>query len=155
MSTAPIKRNEILQLISREHHYGLLLSWKIREGLKNNIELSRIEDYVNWFWNAHLHHHFEIEEKFVFSVLPIDNEMVIQALNEHLNLKKLFEETNKTIDTLKLIEKELENHTRFEERVLFNEVQKIATQQQLQLISDNHKETFTDDWKDEFWVKQK
>lgn len=154
MSKTPIKRNEILQLISREHHYGLLLSWKIREGLKNKIELGRIQEYVNWFWSSHLQHHFDIEEKFVFSILPAENTLVVQALNEHEKLKKLFEEENKTIEILNLIEKELDNHIRFEERVLFNEVQKLATPQQLQLINDNHTETFKDDWKDEFWVKQ-
>jgi len=29
----PIKRHVALQPVSREHHYGLLLSWKIRDSL--------------------------------------------------------------------------------------------------------------------------
>ena len=32
------KRHKALQNLSREHHHGLLLSWKIRTGLNKNIE---------------------------------------------------------------------------------------------------------------------
>ncbi|HNL81939.1 MAG TPA: hemerythrin domain-containing protein [Chitinophagaceae bacterium] len=154
-SSTPIKRNEILQLISREHHYGLLLSWKIREGMKKNVEINRITDYVNWFWESHLMHHFLIEEKFVFSILPTENNLVIQAINEHENLRKLFNEPEKNVETLKLIEKNLDQHIRFEERVLFNEVQLVATNEQLELIALNHTHTFSDNWKDEFWATAK
>ena len=41
----PIKRSEFLKPISREHHHGLLLCWKIRAGLKKGIEPERIKLY--------------------------------------------------------------------------------------------------------------
>lgn len=43
----PIKRHTALKPLSREHHHGLLLSWKIREGLKRNIEIPRIKKYID------------------------------------------------------------------------------------------------------------
>jgi len=39
----PIKRNEALKPLSRDHHHGLLLCWKIRQGIKLNIEPERIK----------------------------------------------------------------------------------------------------------------
>ena len=42
----PIKRSEELVSLSRDHHDGLLLSWKIRTGINKGIELKRIADYV-------------------------------------------------------------------------------------------------------------
>lgn len=39
----PIKRHPSLQPLSREHHYGLLLSWKIREGFKREVPPERIK----------------------------------------------------------------------------------------------------------------
>ncbi len=42
----PQKRHIALQPLSREHHQGLLLSWKIRKGLSRKIEFDRIQNYV-------------------------------------------------------------------------------------------------------------
>ncbi len=39
----PIKRSVALKPLSREHHHGLLLSWKIREGFNRNVEIERIK----------------------------------------------------------------------------------------------------------------
>ena len=38
MTTKPLKRHAGLVELSRDHHHGLLLSWKIRQGLKKEIE---------------------------------------------------------------------------------------------------------------------
>jgi len=48
----PIKRNEALKPISRDHHHALLLGWKIRQGIKNKIPAERIKKYVIGFGQA-------------------------------------------------------------------------------------------------------
>lgn len=149
--TAPIKRNETLQIVSREHHFALLLCWKIREGLKKNIDTKRIQDYIDWFWENNLIRHFEIEEATLFTILPIENELYKKAMEEHESLKKLFSEKNKTKDILEKIANELDAHVRFEERTLFNVLQLQATKEQLQQIEQHHNYKILDDWKDEFW----
>ncbi len=149
----PIKRLESLKPISRDHYHGLLLCWKIREGFKRNIEPSRIKKYVDWFWDNHLQPHFEIEEKFLFPILGNQNELIKQALAEHRRLKRLFENENDILKSMSLIEEELEKHIRFEERVLFNEIQKVATQEQLKTIESSHTAHFEDNSTDEFWGK--
>ena len=149
----PIKRNENLKAISREHHHGLLLSWKIRAGLKKEIEPSRVKKYLDWFYVNHLLPHFELEEKYVFTILGEDNDLVKKALAEHRRLIRLFETEAATVTNLSLIEEELESHIRFEERILFNQIQTVATEEQLELIKKVHTEDkFVDNITDAFWL---
>ncbi len=151
MSIQPIKRHESLQPLSREHHHGLLLCWKIRQGLQKEIALERIKAYVDWFWDMHLKFHFEVEEKHIFPILSKEHPMVLQALDEHLQIKDLILNQSNTQQNLKSLEKVLNDHIRFEERVLFNEIQNIATPAQLSEINLHHNEVFNDTWQDEFW----
>ena len=154
MSTKkPIKRNENLKAISREHHHGLLLSWKIRNGVKKEIAPERIKTYIDWFYVEHLLPHFELEEKYVFPILGNENELVKKALTEHRRLVRLFESETTNMKNLIQIEEELESHIRFEERILFNEIQAVATEEQLELIKKVHTEDkFVDNITDAFWL---
>lgn len=149
----PIKRNENLKAISREHHHGLLLCWKIRTGLKKQVDPHRIEKYADWFYKTHLLPHFEIEEKYIFSILPNDNELVKKALSEHRRLIRVYESETNLLKKLTIIEEELESHIRFEERVLFNEIQEVATEEEFELILKHHTELpFEDNESDTFWL---
>ncbi|MFA7446357.1 MAG: hemerythrin domain-containing protein [Flavobacteriaceae bacterium] len=151
MIKKPIKRHEALKPFSRDHHHGLLLCWKIREGFKRNIEPQRIKKYTDWFWETHLAQHFQEEEKILFPLLPQESDKIKKATAEHRRLKRLFENTTEIVKSLNRIEEELESHIRFEERDLFNEIQKTATTEQLQRIENLHKDNFCDNWVDEFW----
>jgi hypothetical protein len=151
MSQKPLKRHKALQPLSREHHHGLLLSWKIRAGFSKNIAPERIKVYADWFFKTHLIPHFEMEEQFVFSILGPNNELVKKALEDHTLLKRLFEDEHIEM-ALSKIEKTLDEHIRFEERVLFPEIQKAATELQLLEVEKIHQETdFVDKLDDEFW----
>jgi len=152
MKNKPQKRHKALQPLSREHHHGLLLSWKIRSGFSKNIAPERMRTYANWFFKTHLIPHFEMEEEHIFTILESDNELVKRALAEHRRLNRLFAETDNDAKTLSKIEEELEQHIRFEERVLFPEIQKVATKEQMLQIEKIHQpETFVDNLEDEFW----
>ena len=149
----PIKRNEFLKPISREHHHGLLLCWIIKTGLKNKVGLERIKRYTDWFFKNHLLAHFDIEEKYIFPILGDEHEYIIKALIEHRRLKQFFESSEELHRNLTLIQVELENHIRFEERILFNEIQLRATIEQLQQIKTSHSDSgFLDDLTDPFWL---
>lgn len=75
-------------------------------------------------------------------------------MTEHKNLIHLFEESNDETITLQHIKDQLEQHIRFEERVLFPEIQKIATEAELIDIEKIHQpEVFEDNTDDEFWTK--
>ncbi len=152
MKTKPIKRNKSLQPISREHHQSLLLCWKIRTGFSKGVEAERMKKYTDWFFENHIQPHFEVEEKYIFPILGNEHELVKKALSEHRRLTRLFENEEEIEKSLSLIEEELEKHIRFEERVLFNEIQEIATEGQLKLVSEKHtEEKFQENTEDEFW----
>ena len=152
MKHKPLKRHKALQPLSRQHHHGLLLSWKIRMGFGKNIEPKRIRVYADWFFENHLIPHFEIEETHIFTILSEDNELIKKALVDHRRIKCLFAETEDDTKTLSKIEETLEQHIRFEERVLFPEIQKVATEEQMALIEEIHQEEgFVDKLDDEFW----
>ncbi len=147
----PIKRAEALKPLSREHHHGLLFCWKIRQGFQNNVSTERIKSYVDWFWETHLKSHFEAEEMYVFIILSPENENRVRAIKEHRRIQNLFGRSTDLIKNLNRLEEELVKHIRFEERVLFNEIQAVATAEQLEAIELLHAEKFEDNLIDEFW----
>ena len=151
----PLKRHPALQPLSHDHHHGLLLCWKIRTGFNRGVASDRMKRYIDWFWHNHLESHFEIEERDIFPILGNKNKLVKRALAEHRRLKRLFTEEVDIERSLSLIEEELENHIRFEERILFNEIQRIASPAAYAAIQTlHHDKTVCENWPDEFWKKQ-
>lgn len=57
-----MKRNINLIELSRDHHQGLLLGWKIKQGFKKDVSIAEITDYVIHFASEALFPHFEEEE---------------------------------------------------------------------------------------------
>lgn len=152
MEEKPIKRHTALKPLSREHHHGLLLCWKIRTGIKKEREVLRIWSYVNWFHDNYLAQHFEAEENYIYPILGNENELVKKAVSEHQKIRHLIQAETQSYKNLNLIAEILENHIRFEERSLFNEIQAIATKEQLQQINRQHTEAkFIDNLNDPFW----
>ncbi len=155
MST-PLIRHESLKPLTRDHHHGLLLCWKIREGRKNKVPSERIKAYTDHFYSTQLAPHFKFEEEEVFPLLCEEHPMRRQALNDHRRLASLFAEQDNIEHSLKTIEKELEEHIRFEERVLFHEIQEKNSDEDLKRIDSKEKELATPDpneWTDKFWTK--
>lgn len=148
----PIIRAEYLKKLSREHHHGLLLAWKIKTGFSKNVPIDRIKKYTDWFYATHLKPHFQAEEMQVFPILGNDNILIQKAIQEHQQLSNFFNETNNVELALKQITIELVNHIRFEERVLFNQIQAIASPEQIGMIEALHtNERFIDNTTDPFW----
>jgi hemerythrin superfamily protein len=148
----PIKRSKELVQLSREHHHGLLLCWKIRTGIAKKIEASRIKNYVNWFYNTHLLPHFEIEEKYIFPLLEEKNANRNIAIQQHNEIRIIAE--NKLIDynELNQLQKLLNEHIRFEERVLFNEIQNLGLLNNLIVLEKlNDDRKFYENESDPFW----
>jgi len=148
----PIKRHAALQPLSRQHHFGLLFSWKIRKGFNKNIDIERMQKYAEWFYENEIKPHFKDEEKYLFPILEDGNELIERALKEHRRIKRLFKDTKDPERSLHQLEEELDAHIRFEERILFNEIQKVATEAQLDKIEEIHSDLEkTPDYPDPFW----
>lgn len=150
----PLKRHPALQHLSHDHHHGLLLCWKIRQGFKLGVDPDRMKAYSEWFWNHHLEDHFREEEEQLFPILAVDNPLIKQALSEHRRLKKLFTNWENSEKNLGQIEEELERHIRFEERTLFPVIQEKASLEHLEILEKySSREKFVENDSDTFWVK--
>lgn len=148
----PIKRKEALKPLSRDHHHSLLLCWKIREGFKRNTEPERIKKYVDWFWLNYLRAHFEFEEQVLFPILGNDNTLIKKAISEHRRLSRLIHSNTDIYKNLNLLEEELDSHIRFEERILFKEIELVCSDEQLNILQNHdHNLTFEENNTDTFW----
>lgn len=158
MPAAPIKRSPQLAPLSRQHHDGLLLGWKLRQGIANGIDAARMTRYVQWFWQQHLVPHFAIEEKYLIEVLPVTHPLMAQMFAEHKIIESLVKQLEEHGDLKKLQELDalLTAHIRFEERTLFAAIEQQATPEQLQLIDAAlaQETIIKDDWADAFWLKE-
>lgn len=156
MNTAPIKRNKSLVALSKEHHFGLLASWKIRRGFDLKVEPKRMADFVTYLWETHLSAHFIAEELAIFNV--IKHILIDEALQQHVELRSLVKliSAEGTPEQLTNFADLLEKHIRFEERQVFKMLQQELPEEKLNDIGEKldelHNESFEDNYKDEFWL---
>jgi hemerythrin-like domain-containing protein len=154
--TTPIKRSRQLSPLSRDHHQGLLLAWKIRQGIKNGTDKIIIADYIKWFWLNELEEHFREEEEILAPYLK-DNEMIQRMFKEHHRIKSIIHNDH-LVDEGSLTELALlvNDHIRFEERELFPLAEKMIKEEDLDRIElDLIKEKKTCGvWENEFWLRK-
>ncbi|MEO7445898.1 MAG: hemerythrin domain-containing protein [Ferruginibacter sp.] len=157
-----MKRNEHIVKLSRDHHLTLLFCWKIRSGLKFEIEPARIIKYVAYFWECHMQPHFREEETILFA--PVQDADVLKALDEHAQIEEQIKALKNTGDNnaanhLLNLAAAVDNHVRYEERELFPHLEKKLTEAQLENIGKKidacHDPTLKDDYSDAFWIKEK
>ncbi len=157
----PLKRHAALIPLSQDHHFGLLLSWKIRQGLNREVETNRIVDYLDYFVQNHLEPHFQMEEEVLFSFLAKNDLMRKEAEEQHASIRKNYQQIIKAggdIPQLSEFADELEAHIRFEERKLFQYMQVELLEEDLEKMEESihaiHQKV-QEDWSDEFWGKSK
>ena len=153
-----MKRDINLIELSRDHHHGLLLGWKVRQGLKANVSESTIAEYVQYFADEALREHFIEEEELLLKYLP-DNDVYKQrTLKEHseildrANLLGTPEHVN--AENLIGIAELLDRHIRFEERDFFPYLEKTLSADELSevgaAITEVHK-PYIENFPNEFW----
>lgn len=157
----PIKRDKSLVILSRDHHDGLMLVWKIRQGIAMQVESARIANYVADRFDHELEPHFIEEESFVFLKLAPANELRIRAEKEHAEIRErivAFRSATPAPPALLNFASLLESHIRFEERVLFPELEQTITREELDVmgkqIEQAHAAKTCPSWQDEFWIKK-
>ena len=139
--------------MSRDHHHGLLVGWKIRTGLRLGAPPQRIYKYLSWFYKDYLVLHFIEEETILFSILGDDHAEVQQAKSEHAKIHEFFTKKDVTEEELVEFEQLLTAHIRFEERVLFNTIQEQATEAEIEALAHHlNDHTFIENIEDEFWL---
>jgi len=161
MEQKPIKRNEHILQLSRDHHFTLLFSWKLVQGVKNRIEFERIKKYVEYFWHNDMQVHFREEEEILFP--PVKSDHVEKATLDHEQIK---EQVNRVLSEgdqeraykhLTSLADTIISHVRYEERVLFPHLEQVLTETQLADIGAqlNKQPDLSDTYEDEFWIRKK
>jgi iron-sulfur cluster repair protein YtfE (RIC family) len=135
-----MQRSQSLIPLSHDHHHGLVLCRDIREDLKRNAEPAHIVQYVLDFWHKDLKRHFEEEEKIIFPLLRKAEPNMQQALDEHRRLRAQMavlssDSITDLEDTLFDFAMLLETHIRFEERVLFPQIEREVPVSMLEAAS--------------------
>ena len=149
-----MKRNQNIVALSRDHHFGLLCSWKIKKGMQSKIDFQRIKNYIQHFESHHLRSHFEEEENILF---PNSSEEIRKIIeNDHAKIRELAESLNHNEDESIFLEFAdlLTAHIRFEERVWFPALENTLSEdvwKEIGLALDKIHIAETDDYEDEFW----
>jgi len=144
-----MKRHKAIQQLSRDHHKGLLLAQLMKKNAPHYKDLptdtSGKLQYAVQTFNDELLIHFSDEENFLFSAVKGKSDEIDNLIDELTEGHKYFNEKisflKKWIPTMdndsELIEKldefgkKLEGHIRKEERVLFNLIQEILSEDEL------------------------
>jgi hemerythrin-like domain-containing protein len=153
-----MKRNTNLLELSRDHHHGLLLGWKVRQGLKLKVDNRIIADYVQYFASEALEEHFKEEEDVLLKYLPDNDAFKTRTLKEHYEILNRVEilnsSDNVTPESLLGIADLLDLHIRFEEREFFPYLEQSLSADELSevglAINEIHK-PFIDSFSNEFW----
>lgn len=160
MPAQPIRRSQHIVTLSHDHHVALLFCWKIRQGLKKQVDLPRIIGYIRHFWQHNLEPHFREEEDILF-ILPGDKK-IGQALEEHRQIESLITaitagpngaDPDTTVQRLTTLADTVDRHIRFEERDLFPYLEQKLSPDQLADIGTrlNDQPHAPDTYPDEFF----
>ncbi|MEO6683474.1 MAG: hemerythrin domain-containing protein [Ginsengibacter sp.] len=159
MDRKPIKRNEHIVKLSRDHHVSLLFCWKLRQGIRHGVSTERMIRYVGYFEKQHFIPHFEEEENILFA--PVKDQKVQKALDDHIHILKSVKEItfsgklNQENELSRLADM-VDDHVRYEERILFPYLEKKLTDMQLEEIGKQLSDVpIKDNFEDEFWVMKK
>ncbi len=122
-----MKRAEALRPLSRDHHAALVAAKALRDAAEP--ELARLAFLE--FWHEHGSHHFRVEEEVL---LPgwalhaeIDRPAVARMLEDHLAIRRevlRLEAGAVPVEELRELGRRLDEHVRFEERELFELIEK-------------------------------
>ncbi len=138
-----MKRTRTLIPLSQDHHHGLLLAALIKKDAPPYKTLPQTTEgkleYTLKAWENELSIHFKNEEEILFPVVKGKDEEIDGLINgileEHKEIEKLIvllKTSENKIDTLDNLGNLLERHIRKEERILFQKIQEIFTEKELE-----------------------
>jgi iron-sulfur cluster repair protein YtfE (RIC family) len=142
-----MKRHNAIVQLSRDHQKGLMLAQLLKsnapayKGLPTDIIGKKY--YAKETFELDLKKHFEDEEKILFPYVkgrdPECDKLISELLEEHLFLsQKIFQlsESKNLVNDLDIIGQSLEHHIRKEERILFNRIQNLLNENELEILKN-------------------
>lgn len=150
-----MKRHPALIHLSRDHQQGLMLAQLLKKNAPEykGLPTDAVDkmNYAKDLYNNELDQHFKEEEEFVFPHLTnksieID-ELVTEILSEHQILQNSIlslKDDSNLIDNMDKIGYLLEAHIRKEERVLFEKIPQVLSEEELEIIKQKFDQTRPD-----------
>ena len=161
-ATKPLKRDKSLVPLSREHHFGLLFCWKLKQGIANGTPLEILQKYVQYFWTNVLKAHCLEEEMILERLLPDDNVMSARLYEEHQLIQAIIgliaKQQNLNTSLVATLQQDLTDHIRWEERELFPYLQVVADPEELAEIGrllEHDLQEPKDEFEPAFWENTK
>ncbi|ANH82018.1 hypothetical protein A8C56_14490 [Niabella ginsenosidivorans] len=152
-----MKRAEQIIQLSRDHHFGLLFCWKIKQGLCLKVAAARIQAYIRYYWQEQLQQHFHEEETLLFG--NREDLLCRQAMKEHREIEQLIQQIaggNPDVAQFQSLADLLHRHIRYEERTVFPHLEKTLTDEQLNNVGKALQQLHTappaDNFPDPFWA---
>ncbi len=140
--TPPIKRHEALIPLSRDHYVGLVHANRMKKSATADrvARHKAIAEFLD-AWKSEIEPHFRDEERLLIPLIQDESDRR-RLLDEHARLREgagRAANERKSIDPdpgfVEGLGRDLEQHIRWEERVLFNSIQDHATADQLEHLS--------------------
>ena len=153
----PIKRHVSLQPLARDHHEGLMAALLLEKGVRKKAGLNHLQDFCIQFFQLSLIPHFTLEEKATGPLLdhPDLKAGIEKMLHDHIQLKKIVAEIQQQ-PTYELIEQfsiALKEHIRFEDRVLFVQLERWADEAALAtFVHEESIRNFCEVYPVKFWL---
>jgi iron-sulfur cluster repair protein YtfE (RIC family) len=137
-----MKRHQSLLCISREHHTALLLAQVLKKDTPPfkgmPVKVPDKVEYLKARYHADLSIHFNTEEKILFPFLNGKNKLIDELIDDLINDHSRLAEKISLLDTSdnheQLLDETghlLECHIRKEERVLFQKIQEVLSEEEL------------------------
>ena len=140
-----MKRHKALHSLSQEHHHGLILAQLIKsgnpefKGLPNTIA-GKVQHTIKFF-EENLIPHFNKEEDILFPFMKNKNAAIDQLISElilqHKTINSLVDKLKKSTEPeieLNELGVLLDSHIRKEERELFQGIQNVLTENEMEKL---------------------
>jgi len=137
MPNPPLHRHPALQPFSRDHYEGLVTA-------RHLVKQARLEDLRRFVsnWRKVIAEHFDDEERLLIDLIA-DAADVQRLRAEHAQLRQLAAEAQRRLASrdaaeqwLREVGQTLNDHIRWEERHLFERIQRDATEAQLAALAE-------------------
>lgn len=103
---------------SREHHFGLVFCRHMKRLIESKSDIDHIRLLFGLFWSNELQQHTESEEAFAQTLSHVP--AIDQMNSDHRRLESMFNECDDySFEELSELATLLEEHIRFEEKILF------------------------------------
>ncbi|MBZ5856241.1 hemerythrin domain-containing protein [Flavihumibacter profundi] len=154
-----MQRAETLQPLSRQHKAALMTCLLIRKGISKQASVAVMADFFLKSWEKDLLPHIEEEERLLVPLLnryPEGKTFAATILRDHELLRNGIEHLKQQNLNERLIGSladQLEQHIRFEERIVFQQMQDFIPEKELNhiLFKEDKSQPVCNSYTNHFW----